>query len=191
MLVFTIAMLLIPAGAVDEDADQNEVTTEEVTSEEVVYEFNVYDAETAGVALAAISDNYGVGTSHVSIFAGMVGKLPLGHHYVYYRDGQYDYVLAHSDSLVYDGGMFSAADATIVTYTTSGSYQSQPTFTVSSDSDFQLDPADYLVWSDLGEYPDLIDRGEVQYEALGCFILCSFAVWIIFDRFVRACKRSR
>ena len=116
MLVFTIAMLLIPAGAVDEGADQSEVTTEEVTSEEVVYEFNVYDAETAGVALAAISDNYGVGTSHVSIFAGMVGKLPLGHHYVYYRDGQYDYVLAHSDSLVYDGGMFSAADATIVTY---------------------------------------------------------------------------
>lgn len=181
---------LISAGAVEEETS-TEASGEELVGEEVVYEFNVYDSETAAVALAAISDSYGVGTSHISIFAGMAGKLPLDHHYVYYRDGQYDYVLAHSDSLVYDGGVFSADDATIVTYSTSSSYQSQPTFTVSADSDWSLDPADYLVWSDLGEYPDLIDRGEVQYEALACIILCSFAVWFMLDRLVHACKRSR
>lgn len=180
---------LISAGAVDETSP--EASGEELVGEEVVYEFNVYDSESAAVALAAISDNYGVGTSNVSIFAGIVGKLPLDHHYVYYREGQYDYVLAHSDSLVYDSGMFSADDATLVTYTTNNSYQSQPTFTVSQDANFQLDPEDYLVWSDLGEYPDLIDRGEVQYEALCCLILCSFGLWLLLDRLVRACKRSR
>lgn len=183
-MAVVMLLSLISAGAVDE-------VLEDPAGEEVVYEFNVYDPESAAVALAAISDNYGVGTSHVSIFGGMVGKLPLDHHYVYYRDGQYDYVLAHSDSLVYDGGRFLAENATLVTYTTTSGYQSQPTFTVSEDTDFQLDPANYLVWSDLGEYPDLINRGEVQYEALACIILCSFALWFMLDRLVHACKRSR
>lgn len=182
-----LLLLVLPIGAAAVEDDP----VPEISGEEVDYGVYLGDDESVPVAMAAISDNYGVGTSNVSIFAGIVGKLPLDHHYVYYRDGQYDYVLVHSDSLEFDGGTFSADDATTVTYTTSNGYQSQATFTIGTETDFRLDPEDYLVWSDLGEYPDLIDRGEVQYEALGCFILCSFAVWIIFDRFVRACKRSK
>lgn len=182
-----LLLLVLPIGAVAVEDDP----VPEISGEEVDYGSYVGDDESVPVAMAAISDNYGVGTSHVSIFAGIVGKLPLDHHYVYYRDGQYDYVLVHSVDLQYDGTSFYAADAETVTYSTSGGYQEQPTITFGSETDWLLSPEDYLVWSDLGSYPDLIDRGEVQYEALGCFILCSFAVWFIFDRFVRACKRSR
>jgi len=183
-------MLLLPIGAVAVEETSPEASTEPV-GEEVIYEFNVYDSESAAVALAAISDNYGVGTSYTSIFAGIVGKLPLDHHYVYYRDGQYDYVLVHSVDLQYDGTSFYAVDAETVTYSTSGGYQEQPTITFGSETDWLLSPKNYLVWSDLGDYPDLIDRGEVQYEALCCLILCSFAVWLLLDRLVRACKRSK
>lgn len=181
---------LISAGAVEEETSV-EASGEEPVGEEVIYEFNVYDSESAAVALAAISDNYGVGTSYTSIFAGIAGKLPLDHHYVYYRDGQYDYVLVHSVDLQYDGTSFYAADVETVTYSTSGGYQEQPTITFGSETDWLLSPKNYLVWSDLGSYPDLINRGEVQYEALCCLILCSFAVWLLLDRLVRACKRSK
>ena len=144
-----------------------------------------------GVAGAEISDDYGVGTSNTAIFAGVVEKLPFGTHYVYWRESQYVYALAHGETLAFEGASFSGEDVTVVRYDSSGGYQSPATFYSDAESSFELDPQDYLVYSDLGDYPDLIERGGVTYEALACVILCSFAVWYLLERFVRACKRSR
>lgn len=144
-----------------------------------------------GVAGAEISDEYGVGTSNTAIFAGVVEKLPFGTHYVYWRESQYVYALAYSDNLEFDGVSFLADDASVVRYDTGGGYQSPATFICDSEDGFSLNAEDYLVYSDLGSYPDLIERGGVTYEALACVILCSFAVWYLLERFVRACKRSR
>ena len=143
------------------------------------------------VGAAEISSEYGVGTSNTAIFAGMVEKLPFGTHYVYWRESQYVYAFAYAETLAYDGASFSGEDVTIVEYNTGGGYQSPPTILDYVESDFELYPEDYLVYSDLGFYPDLIERGGVQYEALCCLILCSFAVWLLLDRLVRACKRSK
>lgn len=140
---------------------------------------------------AEVSSEYGVGTSNTTIFAGVVEKLPFGTHYVYWRESQYVYALAYSETLAFDGASFSGEDVTIVEYDTGGGYQSPATISSYDESDFELYPEDYLVYSDLGHYPDLIERGGVQYEALACIILCSFAVWFMLDRFVHACKRSK
>ena len=143
------------------------------------------------VSAAEISDEYGVGTSNTAIFAGVVEKLPFGTHYVYWRESQYVYALAYSETLAFDGAAFTAEDVTVVCYDTSGGYQVAPVFIVDEQVDWELAPEDGLVYSDLGHYPDLIERGGVTYEALACVILCSFAVWYLLERFVRACKRSR
>lgn len=140
---------------------------------------------------AEISDEYGVGTSNTTIFAGVAEKLPFGTHYVYWRESQYVYALAYSETMSFDGASFSGDDVTVVRYDSGGGYQSPATFYSDEESHFELDPEGYLVYSDLGHYPDLIERGGVTYEALACFMLGSFAVWYLFERFVRACKRSR
>ena len=144
-----------------------------------------------GAGAAEISEEYGVGTSNTTIFAGVAEKLSFGTHYVYWREDQYVYSLAYSEDLVFDGTSFSGEDVTIVRYDSSGGYQSPAVFYSDAVASFELDPLEYLVYSDLGHYPDLIERGGVTYEALACFMLGSFAVWYLLVRFVRACKRSR
>ncbi len=142
-----------------------------------------------GAGAAEISDQYSLGTSNTAIFSGVAEKLPFGTHYVYWREDQYTYALAYSDTLEVDGSTFTGEDVTIVRYETPSGYQTAATFWESTVSSFDLDTMNLLVYSDLGSYPDLIKRGEVTYEALACFMLGSFAVWYLFGRLVRACKR--
>lgn len=144
-----------------------------------------------GAGAAEISDEYSVGTSNNTIFAGVAEKLPFGTHYVYWRESQYVYAMAYGSDLVYDAGTFTGSSVDIVRYTTSSGYQTAPVYDVGTETDFQLSTANRLVYSDLGHYPDLIERGGVTYAVLACFMLGSFAVWALLDRLVRACKRSK
>lgn len=179
---------LIPAGA--DPADDLSSSADQAGEEGAeVYEFVIYDAETAGVALAAISDNYGVGTSNISIFGPLASKLPYGVHYVYWREGQYLYKFAYSAGLQYEDGRFTADDAAVISYSTSTSYSGQATFVLGSETDFSLNPGDYLVWSDLGHYPALYERGEVDYAHLTCVILASYGLFVLFSRLVSSCRR--
>lgn len=129
---------------------------------------------------ASIAEDYGVGTSNTAIFGPVASKLPYGTNYVYWRNSQYQYCFAYSADLQLSGTTFSAPDAVVVTYTTSTGYNSQATFTTASESNFILNAGNYLVWSDLGDYPILYERGEVDYAKTACIILCSFGLYYLF-----------
>ena len=154
-------------------------------SQEVIIEVEgIRDGEPVTVVLSAanISPSYGVGTSNISIFGPIASKLDYGVHYVYWRESQYEYCFAYSDSLMLNGTRFSASSATVVSYNTSSSYQTQASFTVSTDTNFSLDAGDYLVWSDLGNYPVLYERGVEDYGKTACIILASFGLYFLFGR---------
>lgn len=154
-------------------------------SQEVIIEVEgIRDGEPVTVVLSAanISPSYGVGTSNISIFGPIASKLDYGVHYVYWRESQYEYCFAYSDSLMLNGTRFSASSATVVSYNTSSSYQTQASFTVSTDTNFSLDAGDYLVWSDLGNYPVLYERGVEDYGKTACIILASFGLYYLFGR---------
>lgn len=140
------------------------------------------DVVTVVVPYASISSSYGIGTSNISIFGPIASKLPYGVHYVYYREGQYDYCLAYSSDLVYENGRFTADSATVVTYSTYTSGGGQAHFTVSEERNFSLSPGNYLVWSDLGDYPTLYERGGEDYAKTACVILASFGIYYLFER---------
>ena len=157
ILAFILGLLVIPANAVESDTSA-ELADQVVESleDEAENTYYIFDSVVNGVEpLTAedVNDTYGVGTSNISIFGPVASKLPYGTHYVYWRDSQYVYKLAYSDEMSFDGSEFVAETATVITYTTSTGYNSQATYVVGSDTDFSLDPADYLVWSDLGDYP--------------------------------------
>lgn len=153
-------MLFVTASASDEVQD-------EVTDEPAI------------VPLADIDSGYGVGTSNVSIFERIAQKLPYGTHYVYFRQSQYEYVLAYSPDLILQGTAFSAPSVTLLTYSTASGYTSQASFVESTDTSFWLEAGEYLVYSDLGNYPTLYERGGEDYAKTACIILCSFGLFYL------------
>lgn len=131
----------------------------------------------------SISDSYGVGTSNVSIFAGVARKLPFGVNYVYWREGQYEYCFAYGADLGLSGTTFSADNVDIITYITNSGYNRQATFTHSVESGFSLSAGNYLVWSNLGHYPTLEDGRDIIAETT-LFVLVGFGVFYFVSRIV-------
>lgn len=132
--------------------------------------------ELYAVPYSNIVPSYGVGTSNLALFQGVASKLSYGDHYVYFREGQYNYILAHGRNLSYNGSSFSGSDITYVTYNTQYTSGGQPTYTITSGSNFTLNPSSYLVYSDLGDYPELVDSRGYYVEAL----LVGLCVWFVF-----------
>ena len=132
--------------------------------------------------------DYNLGTTNVAIFEGLVAKVPIGDHYVYWRDGQYSYKFAYGDlSLV--GTTFSAnGDITLISYDTVGSsYNSYYTYDVSTDSNFRLSASNKLVYSDLGSYPGLGVKEVIQYGAITAYTVVCFAIFLLLDRLRSSC----
>lgn len=108
---------------------------------------------------------YNVGTTNLTIFEGLVSKIPLNHHYVYFRDGQYSYKCAYGD-ISLNGHVFSGSDVTVLTYDTRGAQSGQTwitTYTENHDSNFRYNAGNYLCYSDLGNYPDFSNREVLRY----------------------------
>lgn len=176
------------AGAVEFDVPVQDYVLEEVGSNVGSQIFGLeYLPEAA--PLAAVDDSYGVGTSYVSIFSGIARKLPPDVNYVYWREGRYDYCLAYGRDIVLNGSVFSAASpVAVVSYSTNSSYSEQPVFSVGSDGGFRLNANNYLVYSNLGNYPCLDDGRDsnAQIIAMSCVVgLGLFLVLRIFDRICR------
>lgn len=176
------------AGAVEFDVPVQDYLFEEVGSDVGSQVFGVEYLQEAS-ALAAIDDSYGVGTSNVSIFSGIARKLPPYVNYVYWREGRYDYRLAYGRDLVLNGSVFSAASpVVVVSYVTNSSYSEQSVFGVGSDNSFRLNARDYLVYSNLGDYPCLDDGRDsvAQIISMSCVVgIGLFLVLRIFDRVCR------
>lgn len=175
-------------GAVEFDVPVQDYAFEEV-EENVGSEVLSLEYLPEASPLASIGDSYGVGTSYVSIFSGIARKLPLNVNYVYWRAGRYDYRFAYGRDLVLNGTVFSStAPVVVVSYFTNDSYSEQPIFNVGSDSNFRLNASNYLVYSNLGDYPCLEDGRDsnAQIVALSCVVgLGLFLVLRIFDRICR------
>lgn len=137
----------------------------------------------------ATDDAYNLGTTNVTIFAGLADKVPFGQHYVYWRDDQYSYKFAYGDISLSGSSFVGSGSVTICTYagTTSSGYNTVYTWDISTDGSFSLSAGDMLVYSDLGDYPNLIEREGAKYEAVTSYILFGAVLFYLFDRLRIAC----
>lgn len=176
------------AGAVEFDIPVQDYAFEEVGLD-VGFEVSGLEHFSEVSPLASVTDSYGVGTSYVSIFSGIARKLPPYVNYVYWREGRYDYCLAYGRDIVLNGSVFSASSPVVtVSYITDGYHAEQPVFSVGSDSSFRLNASNYLVYSNLGDYPCLDDGRDscAQIVSLSCVLgLGLLFVLRIFDRICR------
>ena len=149
------------------------------------------DVETLSMEVAALSavvSDYNLGTSNLTIFEGVVEKVPFGYHYVYWRDSEYRYCLAVGP-LTVSGTTFSSAEPVTV-YTYERHYQSGDsyyTWSVSTDNVFSLSCGSRLVYSDIGDYPTIAGKEMNKYDAVTAYCAVGVVLFALFDRLRRSC----
>lgn len=118
-------------------------------------------------ASAATIFDGNISTTYITIFRDIAAKLPFDTDYVFFRSGQYEYILVAGD-LEFTGSMFRGSNLTQYILQTDGNYNNTYRFgTVTLDS-FNLAPSNNLVYSNLGSYPDLYQRED--YALLGVIV---------------------
>lgn len=115
-----------------------------------------------------------IGSSYLQIFRDIVSDLPIGDSYVACRSGEYTYKLFAGD-LKYQSGQFLGNDKSSIVKvytidTNKSSYNSRYVYTVTTEQNFSLDSSNYLVYSNLGDYPSLEERS-TTYAFITLFVV--------------------
>ena len=114
-----------------------------------------------------------ISTTYVTYFEDILGKVSPLNDYVFFRSGQYTYTMVVGD-LYFSGTSFvGVGDCTVYTITQgSGAGASNTyTFSTSTSNGYSLNASNALVYSNLGEFPDLIERGDYLETALLLLVL--------------------
>ena len=149
------------------------------------------DVETLSLEVAALNavvSDYNLGTTNLTIFEGVVEKVPFGHHYVYWRDSEYRYCMAVGP-LTVSGNTFSSSDPVTV-YNYERIYSggdSHYEWSVSTDNVFSLSCGSRLVYSDIGDYPAITGKEMNKYDAVTAYCAVGVVLFALFDRLRRSC----
>lgn len=182
-----------PAGALDletladiiDNGVKIEVNKETLPSDDGLSEYSIYDIGLLTDISPRIVHQYGVGVSNLEIFDRVAAKLPLGVDYVYYRDSQYEYCFVYGD-LSYNGSSFTGSNCTKITYYTYSGGSQQPIFSSSNVGSFSLNVGNWLVYSNLGDYPMLGGaEGALRYKILDYAVFGILSFFLLFWRFCR------
>lgn len=119
-----------------------------------------------------------IGTTQLQYFRDIVSGLSINDSYVACRTGRYEYQLFAGDIKYSNNKFVGASSGSIITvYTIDtdtnsfGSYS----YTVTTDNNFSLNANNYLVYSNLGNYPSLEERS-VIYDFSSLVILAVIAL---------------
>ena len=149
------------------------------------------DVEALSLEVAALSaavSDYNLGTTNLTIFEGVVEKVPFGQHYVYWRDSEYRYCLAVGP-LTVSGTTFSSSEPVTV-YTYERHYISGDSYyswSASTDDAFSLSCGNRLVYSDIGNYPSIAGKEVSKYDAVTAYCAVGAVLFALFDRLRRSC----
>lgn len=124
-------------------------------------------------------DQGNMSTTYISYFDDIVDGLPINYNYVATRSSQYDYILHASDTLKFADGVFTSENGTTYKITTSSGYNSTYSYKVLTEYNFTLDTNDQMVYSNIGDYPRLDERGSLyEYALIVTAIICCICLLI-------------
>ena len=142
--------------------------------------------------------------TYITYYRDILAGVPVTDNYVVFRSNQYEYIMVTGD-IVYNNGLFtsetelegkitaktvvveensdfiivtpatSTTTGTTYTITTGGSYNASYSFNIGTISSLVLDAGDEIVYSDLGTYPQLEERG-AKYEILTTILIVAICV---------------
>lgn len=141
----------------------------------------------AGLSGTVSADTHSVyrgsmSSTYVNYFKDIASNIPINDHYVCFRSDDNEYLMIVGD-IEYDTGFFrlngEGTKFTLRNTSVSGSsYNNYISYNVVGIDSFELTAYDNVLYSDLGQYPELLDKG-VHYEFQTLFIiiiigLCAF-----------------
>lgn len=133
-----------------------------------------------------------ISNTYTTIFRDIVNGLDINEHYVFYRSGDYEYKMIVGD-IKYENNVFTSTECEEYTlsYTQSG-YGSSSIYTyrVNTLMNFTLSPLTYLVYSDLGKYPTLHERGSL-YEIAFVFLVVIIGLCVLIRSIFSFTYRTR
>ena len=116
-----------------------------------------------------------IGTTQLQYFRDIVSNLGINDSYVAARTDRYKYQLFAGD-IKYSNGQFTGSHQgsaiTVYTINTDSNSYGSYTYSVSTDNNFTFNASNYLIYSNLGDYPSLYERS-VIYEFSTFFIIAS------------------
>lgn len=130
-------------------------------------------------------------STYIQYFRDLMSKVPLNTHYVAFRSGQNDYLMVVGD-LDFNGSKFtSSGECKVYSFSSNSSnYNSYYSFDSYSISNVDIKVNDYIIYSDLGDYPELETKGE-KYESLTTLVLFIALLMFIISRIFSNCLRRR
>ena len=139
----------------------------------------------ASASAASYSAEVGTISSNVyDYFRDIAATLPWGSKYVFFRHGDYDYILAYSDDLELSGDVFTSSSVQVIKYS-SYSRDSDYGITRSIDSNFRVKAGRANVYSNLGIYPRLFEGvSTYAFQALLVVVVLGFVLSFVL-RFFR------
>lgn len=119
-----------------------------------------------------------IGTTQLQYFRDIVSNLGINDSYVASRTDRYTYQLFVGD-IKYSNGQFMGSNQgsliTIYTINTDNNSYGTYTYSVTTDNNFTFNASNFLVYSNLGQYPSLEERS-VIYEFSTFFIFAVVAL---------------
>lgn len=120
-------------------------------------------------------------STYTTYFKDILSGAKFNDNYVAFRSGQYSYSMVVGD-LEYNNGVISMnGKGKEYVFTTGSGYNGQTSYEVSEISSFSVNCSNYIVYSDCGDYPQLIERG-AKYEMVSLFILSIVLLCIVINR---------
>lgn len=123
--------------------------------------------------------------TYVTYFKDIVSGIGFDDNYVGFRSGQYTYTLIVGD-IDYSNNIFTATNCKEYVFETSSGYSSQYKYYVNDLTEFSLSATDTIIYSDMGNYPQLVERG-AKYEILTMFIICICCLCVVINRIFFKC----
>lgn len=132
-----------------------------------------------------------ISTTYITIYRDISVKVSPFDDYVFSRTGQYEYIMAVGDLTLSNNSFRSNGSVEVYRITTGqNNYNSTYQYSITTESSFSLSAGNELVYSNLGSYPDLIERTafyEISALLLMLVALCMYLIRSIFG----FCLRSR
>lgn len=130
-----------------------------------------------------------ISSTYTSIFRDLLSKKGINEDYLCFRSGQYEYVMLIGD-LTYEDGSFSGDKGTEYKITTNTGYNSSYEYEVTSVRSIRLDPGSALLYSNLGDYPELLDADDYYMFAQLLLIWISIIMMLVHRIFEYTYKRG-
>lgn len=138
---------------------------------------------TVQAATHTVYEEGNLSTTYVTYFKDIISGAEFNDNYVAFRSGQYSYTMVVGE-LEYSNGVISLVDTgKEYVFTTSSGYNATYKYNVNEISNFSLDSGENIIYSDVGDYPQLVERGakfEIFTAILICICMLSFVIRNIF-----------